>query len=464
MNTSVRDIDHDVFMDTSQAAVDSASSLSVDRVMRSLRNFATLSEALRLLGAGVIVASMSVFLLQGWSEGNDIRRYLMLLTQTGLLAAAGFCMSHVVKETKGARSFFGLALLSVPANFTILGALMYSVFQLDGGLTTYPGYADWRIDGAASIGATMGGAMIVLIPVTLLCFAIMARRSSGVLTVHFVVLNALLLVPIRSSVAAGTIALLGIAYAVFVIGKLAGKDPSLKTGEGKFALATLLIPPGIILFRSMYFYQVDSLMIAMLAIALFLAARQVSLFPGRHERFAIVLETVSWPLALTAGIALTDAISPIMMAELGPPVFAATYTALSADIIRRTSSQVLARLIGVSISLAVVVSFTFTVAFNPSAASALFSVLAGALLLMWGIADRAPVPMVAGVFTAGMGVMFGFDALLRLVVTSSWIDLAIFGALAIALGSVLDRHGVAIKLRLANWLSPSKKEPIALEE
>ena len=54
------------------------SRIGVDRVLKSLRNFATLSEALRILGAGVLLASMSVFLLQGWSEGNDIRRYLLL--------------------------------------------------------------------------------------------------------------------------------------------------------------------------------------------------------------------------------------------------------------------------------------------------------------------------------------------------------------------------------------------------
>ena len=229
----------------------SRSGFSVEGVMQSLRNFATLSEALRMLGAVVILASMSVFLLQGWSEGNDISRYLLLLTQTGLLAAAGFAMSHLVKETKGARIFFGLTLVSIPANFTILGALLYSVFQWDGGLTTYPGYASWRIEDVASIGVTLGGAMVVLLPVTLICFKIMARHSAKMLSLHFLVVNALLLLPIRSSMAAGTVGLLGVLYALHMIGKLTHSDRALKTGEGKFALATLFIPLGIILFLSL---------------------------------------------------------------------------------------------------------------------------------------------------------------------------------------------------------------------
>ena len=165
MNTQVADGYTD-FTDAQDGPVfvKSRRSFSVDGIAQSIRNFATLSEALRILGAAVLVASMSVFLLQGWSEGNDISRYLLLLTQTGLLAAAGFAMSHGLRETKGARIFFGLALGSIPANFTILGALLYSVFQWDGGLINYPDYAHWQIENLAGTGATLGGAMVVLIP------------------------------------------------------------------------------------------------------------------------------------------------------------------------------------------------------------------------------------------------------------------------------------------------------------
>ena len=462
MNTRVSAFDSDLVAEKGEEIVMSTSRFNVDNIMRSVRNFATLSEALRMLGAGVIVASMSVFLLQGWNEGNDISRYLMLLAQTGLLAAAGFAMSHIVKESKGARSFFGLALISIPANFTILGALLYSVFQWDGGLTTYPGYADWRIEDVASIGVTMSAAMLVIVPVTLFCFAIMARHSAKPLSVHFLLLNALLLLPVRESVAAGTIALAGVFYALYAIGKLTASNPALKTGEGKFALATLFIPLGIILFRSMYFYQVDSLMVAMVAMALFLAARQASQFPDRSARLATALEVVSWPLAMVVALALTDAFDPGITSSLKAPLFAATYATLALDVIRRTGSRSLAKALGMSISIAVALSFTFSVALIPTATSALFSVAAGVALLLWGAADRKLVTIIAGLVTLGAGTLFGFDAIVQLIISSSWIDLAIFGASAIALGSILDRHGVAIKLRLTRWLSSANKDRDAI--
>jgi hypothetical protein len=424
---------------------------SVEAIAQSVRNFATLSEALRVLGAAVLLASMSVFLLQGWSEGNDISRYLLLLAQTGLLAAAGFAMSHGLRETKGARIFFGLALVSIPANFTILGALLYSVFQWDGGLINYPDYAHWQIDNLAGIGMTLGGAVLVLVPVTIFCFAIMARHSAKTLSLHFLLLNTLLLLPIRGSMAAGTIALLGVAYALLVVGKLPRKDRSMKTGEGKFALATLFIPIGIVLFRSMYFYQVDSLMIAMIATALFLSARQVSQFPDRSARLAVALEGFSVPVALVAALSLTDALSSAIMSELTGPFFAIVYTMLALDILRRTENETLARITAMTVSLIVALSFIITVAGQASALTAILSLAVGAILLFAGLSIRSKVAIFSGIVTLVAGIFFGFQPMVQLIVTSSWVDLAIFGAGTIALGSILDRHGVVIKLRLVKW-------------
>jgi hypothetical protein len=64
------------------------------------------------------------------------------------------------------------------------------------------------------------------------------------------------------------------------------------------------------------------------------------------------------------------------------------------------------------------------------------------------------------------GVSFGLDEIVHLIVTSGWIELAIFGATAIALASVLERHGVAIKLRLVKWFEGfgEQQRQIALDQ
>jgi len=437
--------------DVGPVFVKSRRSFSVEGIARSIRNFATLSEALRMLGAAVLVASMSVFLLKGWDTGNDVGQYLLLLAQTALLAAAGFAMSHGLRETRGARVFFGLALISICANFTILGAMVFSVLHWDIGLIEYPAYALWQIESLAGTSATFAGALLVLVPVTLFCFAIFARQSAKMLALHFLVLNSLLLLPIRGSMAAGTIAMAGILYALFAISKLAAGDRSLKTGEGRFALATLFIPLGIILFRSMFFYKIDSLMIGMVSLSLFLAARQVSLFPDRSPRIAALLETLSIPAAVVASVAFADALQPVVTSALVGPAFSTIFTLLSMDILRRTDSAVLGRIITMTVSVVVAIGFCIGVLGHPSALTAILCVVAGAILLLMGASISSTVATIFGVLTMAAGALFGFEEMWQLVRNSNWIELAVFGAFTIALGSVIDRHGVVIKLRLVKW-------------
>ena len=146
-------------------------------------------------------------------------------------------------------------------------------------------------------------------------------------------------------------------------------------------------------------------------------------------------------------------------------MFASAYTVLALDILRRSESRRFGALIGATISLVVAVSFTLNVVMHSSALTALLSIVAGVILLLWGLAARKPFASFAGAVTLFAGAWLGFDEIVRLIMTSSWIDLAIFGASAIALGSVLDRHGVAIRLRLVKWFDTvgEQKGQVSLE-
>ena len=352
----------------------------VDKLIDSIRNVATVSELLRFLGAAVIVASMSLFLLQGWGEGNDIRRYLMLLAQTGLLAGGGFAMSYVLKEAKGARIFFGLALVSVTANFTILGALIYSVFQLDHALTTYPGFATWQIADIAGTGLVTLGALVVLVPIALFCFMVMATQSAKDLTLAFVPL----------------------------------------------------------------------------------ARRQGAGFPNRHKVLASLLDVASLPAALVLAIALAVSLQTLGIPLLAP-LTGLLYAAMAVDVLRRTQSNVVAGFTAFTAAFAIAIGFSVAVVVGPSLLVALVSLAAGIMLGLTGSWLHSRSAMIAGVLTMLAAVTFGFDAFVELVVASNWITLAVIGATAIALGSLLERHGVAIKLAVlqrANVLPHIREEAV----
>jgi hypothetical protein len=435
-------------------SVDEQERSRMSEFVESLRNFATLSECLRVLGAGVVLASMSLYLMQGWQTGNDINRYLMLLAQTALLAIAGFAMSHGLKEARGARVFFGLALVSIPANFTILGALLYSVFQWDGALTTYPGFATWRIDQLAATGLTMGCALLVLLPVSGFCFAVMARKSAGRLTLHFALLNLLLLLPVRASVVAGALALLGIAHALWITRRLLAENPAFRTAEGRFALGVLYVPMAIMLFRSLYFYDIDSLMVAMLAMAAFIAMRQTALFPHRSARLANALHVASLPMAALVVLALAEALSPPLTAAWLAPLTALSYAAFGFDIWRRTPNRKVRSVAAGAVSVALTAGFSLGVALQPSAIMAALALLTGTLMIAGGYRTRGVLPVTGGCITLTAGGLLGFDALFAVVVASSWVTLAVVGTSAIVVGSLLDRHGALLRERARQWFRP----------
>jgi hypothetical protein len=262
------------------------------------------------------------------------------------------------------------------------------------------------------------------------------------------------------------VALIGVLYALHVVGKLPRRDRALKTGEGKFALIALFIPLGIILFRSMYFYQVDSLMVAMVAMAFFLAARQASLFPGRNDRIALTLDVLSLPIAGIVALALADTFGANVGSAFQAPLASLAYAALAFDLMYRTTSHRFTKFIGVSVSLFVALSLSLSVAAWPSAGTAILALGVGTAMLLAGSALRDKTALFAGIATMIAGVLFGFEAILRMVANSSWIELALFGAAAITLASLLDRHGVAVQLRLRKWLESAglQHKEVALDD
>jgi hypothetical protein len=253
-----------------------------------LENIASLSQIVRAFGACAIIASMSLFMLQGWAEGNDISRYLKLLAQTGLLTAAGLVLSFLIKEFKGARVFFGLALISVVANFTILGSLSYSMFAMDMQMVNYPESMKWEITQGALFLPVFLGALTLLSAVAYFAFSVFSRQIAKPLTIGFLGLSALLLVPLRAPLIAVGLAAVALWGALLLIRRLskagslerstAGSNSRalLMTKETKASLAVLLLPGLIILARAVSFYNIDDATLLAFSSLLFFVVRSLS--------------------------------------------------------------------------------------------------------------------------------------------------------------------------------------------
>ena len=442
----------------SASTVDVSSSLK----MTTSPSFSGLSNLLRIMGGFSVVASMSLFLLQGWDAGNDINRYYLLLSQTLLLGLGGFALSYLMKENKGARVFLGLGLLSVSANMTTLGALIYSFVPWNGGLALYPSVAQWSASDSLSIGLALGSAIAILVPATIFGFKVMARQSAKPLTIVYLLSNAMLLIPLRdvsfsAALAAGMV-FFTLAFSV----KQYGKDNTLRTPEGKFSRLALFVPSIILLVRSTWLYQANEVLYTAMGLIVFMTLRVLALQMTNPSIARRIVELAALPVAIITAIPAASLFDNLLVANIKLPVFALIASALFVEVALRSSSVRDKSSILTSASLILSLSFLGNLLIDNGMLASLSSCLVGLVVVMMGywISQRFIVAL--GVTTSLLGLVNVLYVLLENVDLLNWTNLAILGALAIIIGSVVERHGIAIRQRIKGSLERVQK--IAIED
>lgn len=417
-------------------------------IMQMIKQFATLSRILRIIGAFSVVASMSVFLLQDWGNGNDLHRYYLLLSQSVLLASGGFFLAFLLKENKGARVFFGLSLVSIAANLTTLGALIFSYVQWGSTLSSYPSIALWTVSSGASIAFALGLASIVLIPITLFGFKVMARQSALPLTGAYLLTNSMLLLPVRDTFYSSIIAAISILLSLAFVTKLLVKDQKLRTAEGKFARILLFIAPVIILVRSLWLYQADNLIYTIIAFTGFMTLRHCSLQLELASRFRKFMEFFSIPIAFLVAIPASELIDKLLPFDFTLPVFALVFVAHMIDLAKRSQNYKHGALI--IASLVTALSFVLHLAINETLFNGMMCALTGIAVVAMGYISKSRVITLIGSITTAVAVIYDLFHIYAMIDFLSWTSLAATGISAIVIGSVIERHGVEIKLRIDN--------------
>lgn len=418
----------------------------LQKSIETIGQFSTISQMMRIIGAIIVTSALSVFLVQGWELGNDTSRYWDLLKLTLLLAFSGFALYRWVKENKGARMFFSLCLIAIVANFTILGALVYSVIQLDGQLGQYPDIAQW-VSEASTLGLTLAGSAVILVPLSFLVFTILARRSNKLLTGTFLLANLALLMPVREAWMVGLLATIVVLMVLAAL-RLISSEHTLHTVEGRFARFMLFVPAGILFARSLIFYGVDELVLLLLSSMLYLIIRELGKGVEKSGLIEMLLIYLSVPLALCIAASTSSLLHINLGSYLEMIIFALVYAALSFELSRRADADIQRDILAFQ---AVMISgFTLLVAMTlGGTVETVVALVAGVGLLMAGYFLGRKLFSVAGVVLIAASVMLNFEALINLFDFNNWAVLAALGGSIIILASVLDRHGPGIKLKLA---------------
>jgi len=410
-----------------------------------------LPRLLRSIGAVSLLAAISIFLLQGWENGNDVYRYMLLLGHTVGLAIIGFASGHWLGESKGARLLLMIALASVPANFAILGAFTYSQAGMDALNVVYPSVAHWKVDSFnIAVMANLGGALI-LAPVAWLGFMVLSRKSALRLTAIFMLINLALLIPVRTP---EYIAMMLFALTILVAKqsmKSAVTDTGLRTPEGTIARLLLYVPLGVMLGRNLWLYAADGFMFAVLSAIVFILFRQVSTQLSRDSRLRKVLEIGSMVPAVAFGLGVCAVTMDLLSHPLVwlLPVFSISVASLLLELSTRVVSGALLyrRLAASLVSVAVVANL---VMFS-SVATAAACLLVGLLVLTYGYMVEQRIVFALGTITLLAGLIYQMQFAIDMFNLGSWGSLAALGVGAILIGSIIERHGAKIKLRLTNW-------------
>jgi len=411
-----------------------------------LEKIASISQIARIFGGFAIIASMSLFMLQGWAEGNDITRYLKLLAQTGLLTASGLVLSFLIREFKGARVFFGLALVSVVANFTILGSLTYSLFPIDMQLVDYPDSMKWEVANTTIFLPVFFGAIALLSAVTYFGFSIFSRQISKPLSIGLLALSALLLIPIRAPLISVGLAAVALWSAWFLIQRLRRREHVIMTKETKASFLLLLLPGAIILTRALSFYNIDDAALLALSSLGVLCLRNVASLLGDNINAKRTLVLCQLPLVASISYFVTQLL-PLSMNSVDLFIAAVIFMGFSYDQVLNSKdkwlSSVLTNLSVVicipALLLNALVDYQLSYSIQAMLISGIAIMLTQALMKLTEQAQFSRTIAFVGLAAAILITLFD---LFQMVQLSNWVVIGLVGAMLIISASLYERFGL----------------------
>ena len=425
----------------------------------------TLATALRGVGALVLMGSAGTFLAQNIAQLQGIERYGLFLGLTAFIAAAGVLCALKIKESKGARTLFGVSTTFLPVHFVFLGALF--VAYLYGTSSSIPGIFTVARPSSVSLVGTFIVALPILAFVAFAGLSSLARVSAKTLTFEYLILNALLLLPTRGIDSVALLFVGGSVFAMFAEAAFYAPSALMNTREAKCARVIVVSPLLLLLGRNIALYPLG----VMLPISIFFVAGVIGFFvlprggygiasSASAQLMGFVSLCLSWLTFAQAGvehrhaqIAELFSIFPAgnEIALFGLPLAALAlglsgFTRQNAPSYRRFGAWT-----------AVTVEICQLLA-TGGYVNALLCLAISAAILCGSFVSEERGLFFSGVVGVTVGFLYHIYYAVLLVQLSAWVSLALFGVTAIVVSSVLERRysdGVkmlqSFRVRLSQW-------------
>ena len=393
---------------------------------------------LRWGGAAAVGISALLYLLQGIETIDGALRNWIYLGLMLVLLGGGLVSRLSLKDAKGARLFFALATAVIPVQFAQLGGMIHALATDDSPIHWFD-FAGVTTTTTAVMGALTA---LLLIPVAYSGFSVLARSEARRLTLAFSVLNGLLLIPVRDSLAGAAVLVVLVAAALILERRhFAAEDasPAFRTAEGTAVRAMFLLPLVIAAARfglhaeALWGYcALGALFGAMLLHGSSWTRNRWLVESGCFVGIAaigtswwIFILDVIWQAERTIDYPYVAAFGPIALILLvgaeRSPAFARLYR-----------SAACALLAGVALE-ALIADHTVT--------TGVAMVLAGVPLATWGLFRKHLEPLLSGIVIATAGFAAAIAAAVETMTASSWVLFACLGVALVLVSSVVERYG-----------------------
>ncbi len=399
---------------------------------------------LRLLGAGAVLLSAVVYMLQGIDHiGAELRQWVYLALIAGL-GGAGIACRTWFQDAIGARVCFALA----------GGALAVQVSQVAGMLhelliaPTEEFWLSFAGTTATSTALTALATAVVFLPIAHTAFTILQRSAARALTLTFVVTNVMLLIPAREGLT-GLITIAAIAASWLALEYTTLRHlPSMRTLEGLAARIISVLPVAIAFVR--FAFHIDTSVGA--GALMCLTSLVVTLVSQLWMRTSGLRDVV---LSIAAGLGLIGWVWLTLMVHNLPEGTATLiiYAPIAAFflVISRMTKHVSA-LFQLLAMISLVLPAAILLMDHSSFANAMIVVGLGLGLGSWGITQRHKTSFVVGTALVLLGSTCAVVFALSSIEVNTWISLGIGGISLVLLASALERHGRTLVAKVnSHW-------------
>jgi hypothetical protein len=153
----------------------------------------TFPQVMRWTGSVMLICAGVFFMIQGFDSISFLTRHWIFTSIVFSMGGLGLFTGLKLKEIRGARVLLGLSAALIPVLFSQMGALVQSV--LPQSQVSLPKAIMAEPESPLIILITTISTIALIIPVVFFGFKVLAHSRSSVLSVTYLLLNAVLLIP-----------------------------------------------------------------------------------------------------------------------------------------------------------------------------------------------------------------------------------------------------------------------------